>query len=211
MKKLIQLTVMVIAMSVSVFAQSRSDVFDSDKDVTWLGMDFTTLNFVGDATQFKDAGEITNNQLREKFFVVWNEIFLDEKDKYDVAGAINRGRVKYATDVTASANSKDKKDHFTNDGGAFRHLRESDIDKMVSGYNYKSNKGVGMMFVVEGMHKEVKKASIWVVFVDMGKKKVLFKKRMDGKAGGFGFKNYWAKSFYNALKEVDDNFSSWSN
>ena len=83
------------------------------------------------------------------------------------------------------------------------------IASMVKQYDYKGKKGLGMMFVVEGMHKEAKKASMWVVFVNMDTKTLLLAKQVEGAAGGFGFRNYWAKSFYNGLKEVENNFDRW--
>jgi hypothetical protein len=36
---------------------------------------------------------------------------------------------------------------------------------------------------------------------------VLLSKHITGKSGGFGFKNYWAKAFYNILKDAD--YKDW--
>ena len=84
------------------------------------------------------------------------------------------------------------------------------VASIIKKYDYKGKKGLGMMFVVEGMHKEAKKASMWVVFIDMDTKKMLLAKQLEGKASGFGFRNYWAKTFYNVLKEVEEDFNKWS-
>ena len=206
--KNILLFIMLLACSTTQ-AQTKADAFNSDVELTWLGLDFSQVHFIGTAAQWQDAGEITSTELRDKYFIAWNEIFVEEKAKYDVAKATGRPVIKYAIDVTASANAKSEKDYFVDDPGAFRHLEESKVSSLVSKYDYKGKKGVGMMFVVEGMHKEAKKASMWVVFVDMGTKKMLFAKQIEGVAGGFGFRNYWAKAFYNGLKEVSNNYSKW--
>ena len=50
---------------------------------------------------------------------------------------------------------------------------------------------------------------MWVTFVDMNKKTVLFTKRLTEKSGGFGFRNYWAKIFFGALKDIGDNMKHW--
>jgi len=50
---------------------------------------------------------------------------------------------------------------------------------------------------------------MWVTFVDMNKKTVLFTKRLTEKSGGFGFRNYWAKTFNNALKDIDKDLKKW--
>ena len=60
-----------------------------------------------------------------------------------------------------------------------------------------------MLFVIDGMSKSKEEASGWVTFVDMKSKKVLLTEYKTGKAGGFGFRNYWAKSFQNILKAAE--------
>ena len=207
--KRIVLLIFITVLHINSFAQSKADVFNSDVELTWLGIDFTQVHFIGTAAQWQDAGTITSTDLRDKYFVSWNEIFVEEKAKYDVAKATNRTLIKYNIDVTASANGKSDKDYFVDDPGSFRHMDADKVAKLGAGYNFKGAKGVGMMFVVEGMHKEAKKASMWVVFVDMATKKVLLSKQVEGAAGGFGFRNYWAKAFLNGLKEVDNNFDKW--
>ena len=201
--------ILIAVFQIAAFAQSKSDIFSDDTELTWLGLDFSEVHFIGTAAQWQDAGAITSTDLRDKYFVLWNEIFVDEKAKYDISKATNRTIVKYAVDVTATINAKSDKDYFVDDPGSFRHLDKEKIASMVKQYDYKGKKGLGMMFVVEGMHKEAKKASMWVVFVNMDTKTLLLAKQVEGAAGGFGFRNYWAKSFYNGLKEVENNFDRW--
>jgi len=208
MKKVL-LLILIAVFQIAAFAQSKSDIFSDDTELTWLGLDFSEVHFIGTAAQWQDAGAITSTDLRDKYFVLWNEIFVDEKAKYDISKATNRTIVKYAVDVTATINAKSDKDYFVDDPGSFRHLDKEKIASMVKQYDYKGKKGLGMMFVVEGMHKEAKKASMWVVFVNMDTKTLLLAKQVEGAAGGFGFRNYWAKSFYNGLKEVENNFDRW--
>lgn len=208
--RIVLIFLLAFAMHLTCFGQSKSDIFDSKVDLTWLGMDFTEVHFIGTAAQWQDAGAITSTDLRDKYFVSWNELFVDEKAKYDVAKATQRPIIKYAIDVTATANGKSDKDYFVNDPGSFRHLDKDKVASIIKKYDYKGKKGLGMMFVVEGMHKEAKKASMWVVFIDMDTKKMLLAKQLEGKASGFGFRNYWAKTFYNVLKEVEEDFNKWS-
>ncbi|EDO26729.1 predicted protein [Nematostella vectensis] len=120
-----------------------------------------------------------------------------------------RKNVDYATEVVAAVNENADKDHFDHGTDEFRHLSEDDVAKMVKAYDYKDRTGLGMVFIVEGLHKEAKKASIWVAYVNMGTKELLLAKQIEGKAGGFGFRNYWAKSYFNGLREVKDNFGKW--
>jgi hypothetical protein len=201
MKKIF-LFVLIAAAAHNGYSQSKSDIY-GNTPITWLGVDFTHLKFIGTADQFKDAGQITNNDMRSKYFPGWNQLFISEEKKYNVADAVNRDNVKYAIDVTENANSKSDGNYFTENAGDYQLLNADKIASLISKYDFKGNKGLGMLFFAEGMSKEKEEASIWVTFVNMGDKTVLLTKQVTGGAGGFGFRNYWAKSFYNVLKDMD--------
>ncbi|MBS1615584.1 MAG: hypothetical protein JST06_05640 [Bacteroidetes bacterium] len=188
----------------TLFAQKNTDVVRSDEPITWLGLDFTMCRFIGDAHQFKDAGEITPNEMRDKYYPSWNQLFINEQKKYDVAKYVHRSSVNYATNVTDQANDKSGKDVFSNDPSNYSRLSRTDIEKAVRNYDFKGNKGIGMIIFIEGMSKGKEEASGWIAFVDMGKKQILQTGRVTGDAGGFGFRNYWAKAFLNLLKKADD-------
>lgn len=193
-----------------VQAQTRADVFDEKNEITWLGLDFTQVKFIGAAAQWGDAGGISNEQLREKYFPSWNQLFIDEPKKFDVAGAVNRKKVQYATDVTAKANNAAKKTDFFSDNPAdYSHLSEERIVALVKKYDFSGKSGIGLLFFVEGMSKAKEEASMWVTFVDMKNKKVLFTVRQTGKSGGFGFRNYWAKPFALVLKDMKGHYKKW--
>ena len=195
---------------VAINAQSKADIFDETKTIVWLGLDFTQAKFIGPANQFKDAGEITNEQFRDKYAPAWNELFVNEPKKFKVASAVHRTDVDYAIDITEKANSGIKnRDFFTNEGDQYKKLDEGKIDGLVKKYDFKGKKGIGLLFFIDGMSKAKEQAGGWVTFVDMASKKVLLTSYLTGKAGGFGFRNYWAKAFNEILKEVDDNYKSW--
>jgi hypothetical protein len=86
----------------------------------------------------------------------------------------------------------------------FARLKESDITALVKGFDFEKQKGVGILFVMEGMSKANKAASVWVTLIDMKSKKVLMTERMEPKvAGGFSFRNYWASSIRILLETID--------
>lgn len=186
-----------------VIAQTKADIFGGSADITWLGIDFTQAKFIGTATQFKDAGEITSSEFRDKYIPGWNQLFLDEPKKYDVAEAVKRAEVKYAMEVTEKANNGIKGNFFSNDPNDYKKLDEQKIANLVKNYDFQGKSGIGLIFFIDGMSKSKDEASGWVTFVDMKSKKVLLTEYKTGKAGGFGFKNYWAKSFLNMLKATE--------
>lgn len=187
----------------SVVAQTKADIFNGSADITWLGIDFTQAKFIGSATQFKDAGEITSTEFRDKYIPSWNQLFINEQKKYDVAKAVKRAEVKYAMDVTEKANNSIKGNFFSDDPNDYKKLDEQKIANLVKNYDFQGKTGIGLIFFIDGMSKSKDEASGWVTFVDMKSKKVLLTEYKTGKAGGFGFKNYWAKSFHNMLKATE--------
>jgi len=209
---------LVLTATLNVSAQlSSSDVFKSDVPLTFLGLDFTQAKFIGNASQWKDAGEITNKDLGEKYIPAWNDMFSmpNEQKNFRVAEATNRSEVTYATDVTKKTNRTVlKKEFFSEKIDDYPHLDEGKIGMLVRKYNFEGKEGLGLMFFVEGMKKAEEKggssyASVWVTFVDMSKKTVLFSKRVEGKAGGFGFRNFWAGAWKNVIKDIKGEWSSW--
>ncbi|HMG82850.1 MAG TPA: hypothetical protein VK559_07430 [Ferruginibacter sp.] len=186
-------------------AQSKDDILAGSANITFLGLDFSQTKFIGEATQFKDAGAITNNEFRDKYAPGWNELFVNEEKKYDVAKAIDYKKdIPYALDVTDKANSKIKKPNFfSNDLNDYKKLTADKIAGLVKKYNFQGKSGVGLIIFIEGMSKGKEEAGAWVAYVDMKSKKILLSGYVTGKSGGFGFKNYWAKAFLNILKDAE--------
>lgn len=175
-------------------------------DITWLGLDFSQAKFIGPASQFKDAGEITNDEFRDKYTVSWNQLYISEQKKYNVAEMVHQPSVKYALEVTAKANSSIKKDFFNSSPNDFKTLDEKKIADLVKNYDFQGKTGNGLLFFVEGMSKGLGEAGAWVTLVDMQTKKVILTTYKTGKAVGFGFRNYWAKSWFNIMKEAKSDF-----
>ncbi|MDB5149727.1 MAG: hypothetical protein JWQ57_3747, partial [Mucilaginibacter sp.] len=192
--------------------------FDKKVPVTWLGVDYSLTTFIGTPsyttlafspwTVVKKTGEgvITKDEFKDSFLVQWNQLFIDESKKYNVAKAIGRSSVTYAIDICINANKKlAQKEFFSNNPKDFHTKTEADVVNAVKNYDFQSNKGIGMMYFVEGMDRGTGEEGIWVTFVDMKSKTVLLTRYESSKGQGSGFRNYWAKPLYVALKEMDLN------
>jgi hypothetical protein len=201
-----------------LMAQSKADVFDKKIPVTWLGVDYSLTTFIGTPsyttlafspwTVVKKTGEgvITKEEFRDSFLVQWNQLFIDESKKYNVAKAIGRPSVNYAIDVCINANKKlAKKEFFSNDPKDFHTKTEADVANAIKNYDFQKNDGIGMMYFVEGMNRGTGEEGLWVTFVDIKSKTVLLTRYESSKGQGSGFRNYWAKPLYVALKEMDLN------
>lgn len=204
MKKYLLFAMLLLA-AAGAFAQKTK--MDKSQSLTWLGVDYSQLRFIGTAAQWKDAGDISNEKLSGTYFKAWNDLVVNEPDKYNIKKATGFSEVVLAPEVAEAVNNKNRKaNYFTEDGNLFQRLTEADIQKQVKQYNYGSRSGTGLVFIVEGMDKGREAASVWVAFVDMKTKQLLAAKQYNSKAGGFGFRNYWAAVIKSTLKNMKGDF-----
>jgi hypothetical protein len=181
---------------VSSQAQTLKEFFSNGTELTYLGVDFTQARVIGESVT--DA-----NDIRDRFFTGINNVVLGEPKKYDIAGAFHTQVVSDLSSVSkrnGAINTASIKSEKTTD---FDRLQPADIDKLVKGFDFGGKKGVGLLFVMDGMSKTEKAAHVYVTLVDMGSRKVLLAEKMRGKAQGFGFRNYWAYTIYQVLKDID--------
>lgn len=168
-------------------------------DITWLGLDFSQAVFIGSTTKIKGSENVTNSAFRDKYTVSWNQLITSQPRQYDVAGMVHDPNVKYATNITARANSSIQRSFFSDNVNDFRRMNEKVIGDIVSHYNFQAQQGTGVLIFVEGMSPAQQEAGGWVTVVDMKAKRVISTTYRTGKAGGFGFRNYWAKAWANIL------------
>ncbi len=200
----------------SVLAQTKAAIFDKNVPITWLGVDYSLSTFIGTPSYSTFAfsawsgvkktgdGVISKDEFRDSFLVQWNQLFIDEQKKYNVTKATGHSTVNLAIDVCINANKKlTKKEFFSNDPSVFHTKTEADITNAVKNYDFQKTEGLGMMFFVEGMESGTGQEGIWVTFVDIKSKTVLATRYESSKGQGSGFRNYWAKPMYVALKEMD--------
>lgn len=191
---------------------TTQDVFDSKIPITWLGVDFTEVKFIGPATGWGEVSTKSSTEMRDKYFPEWNSLIYREQKSFKIEDAVSRPSLEWNQEVAGKANSKiNKKEIFSESTGDYQLLKESDIKNIVKGYDLKGKTGIGFVLIAEGMNKIMEEGSYWVTFIDMSSKKVLFTRRVTGKAGGFGFRNYWAGSMKQVFKTMKKEFKKWDN
>lgn len=200
MKRFTLITALLLLAFVATHAQN---VFDYKEPVTWLGLDFSALQLI------KYDETVTEQELQDKYFPGWNDLIVNEKDKFDIAKAIDHDDVAYDIEAVKAVNSSAKGKFITDDAKAFTHLDEAQVKKMVKQYNLKGKTGLGLVFIVEAMDKAQKEASIWVTFIKMDTKEVLLTKPVTGASGGFGFRNYWAGAINKVMKALPGYMKKW--
>ncbi|MEO6548351.1 MAG: hypothetical protein ABIN94_10140 [Ferruginibacter sp.] len=181
-----------------ITAQTAKDVFNSSETpVFYLGVDFTLAKLI-------DAPE-SPLDVRDRNFPAINDLIVNEPKKYDLAGAFHKSNIDHDLSMVAKRNAKINAEEIKSTNTSdYSRLKEDDISKLVKGFDYNGKKGVGLLFVMEGMSKGNKGASMWVTLIDMGAKKVLMTERMVGKTGmAFGFRNYWANPIRDVIEDVE--------
>ncbi|RYG02772.1 MAG: hypothetical protein EOO02_09835 [Chitinophagaceae bacterium] len=203
MRSFMLLTLMSFTMAGS--AQKLSEVFNSESKLFYLGIDFTKARLIDDA----GANEI---DIRDKQFGGINDLIVNEPKKYDLAKAFHRSEIDHDLGPVAERNSRvNAADIKSTSSADFERLKEADIASIVKSFNYGKASGTGILFVMEGMSKSKKAASIWVVLIDIKSKKLLMTERVEAKvAGGFSWRNYWASSVRTLIDSIEKSkFKEW--
>lgn len=198
-------TVFFVIASLSLKAQTAKDIFDPSKPIFYYGLDFTKVKIINDA-------EANANDIVDRQFDGLNDLMVNEAKKYDIAGAVKR------TDLPNDLGFISKRNRAVNPDGLkstnsqdYDRLKEADIQTLVSGFDFGDHKGIGLLIVVESLSKSKKAAALWWTFVDIGTKKVLLTKRLEGKTGmAFSWRNYWAVPIKDVIDDVKKKkFNEW--
>jgi len=178
-----------------VHAQTASAVFDTKVPVTWLGLDFYGAKLIGDQAAFTAANKSKN------ILASWNELLFKEADKYNV------GRALHKRDVTKDFSATNKHNEgldFTSmlSDKAGDPMDKAFVQSVVAGYDLEGLSGLGLMLKVESFDKLAVKGTLWVTFINLGTKQVIFTEPMTASPGGLGVRNYWARSVLEILDRM---------
>jgi hypothetical protein len=197
---------LMVLMSASILnAQNRNDIFDPNTNVTWLGIDFTSLKLIGDRERLGSESDIRH------LLDAWNDLIIKEANKYTIANAIQRNTIANQIEVAKEHNAElDVLAMYSDDKKDYIHLSKEGVEEVISNYDFKGLSGIGLMFNAESFSKLNGEASIWITFIAMDTKKVLLTERMTASPGGGGMRNYWAGSIAKIIESMDKKaFETW--
>lgn len=180
----------IISSSDRVFAQKQNPLNANQvkKDIAWYGLDFSISRLIG-STGFSNPGQIKNY-----YFPTWNDF---------IANEVRRklyGRKSPKMELTLATNSNNKVDHDKMIVEGSYEITESSISQLVRSYA-QNRSYVGVLYVVESLNKYLEKVFVWVVIFESETGDIIFCRRYEGHASGFGIRNYWI----NAFKEIIGN------
>jgi hypothetical protein len=198
MKKVLLPMLTMLLLSAGVKAQSvkESDISNPETPILYVGIDFTEARLIGDLAA--DENAIKNQHIPDI-----NQLVINEAKKYDLEKALHRSKISSDIGITYNQNKKlDASKLKSTNSDDFTRFKPETVQKIVSDYDFGDKKGLGLMFVVEALNKTKAEAALWVTWIDMGSKKVLRTERKEEKAGGFGWRNYWARPIENVLDDL---------
>jgi hypothetical protein len=171
------------------FGQDRAKAL-SQTSIVWFGVDFTNAKFT---MVTEDPAVIV-----DQYFKSINLLILQESEKFDIKKFFKKSEVTNDIDIVTESNSKvDPKGLVINDEYKFP---AEDVSKIIRKYKTAENTGTGLVFIAENLNKIAQYGSYYVCFFDIASKEIIDCQRYSGKAAGFGFRNYWAGSIYNVMK-----------
>ena len=169
-------------------------------ELVWFGLDYSLVRFIGLNSQFTDLEKIQG-----QYFRSWNELVLLEKDKYNVNEAFGAGKVDYAFDQAIERSQG--LDMYNVVQTEPYSLDEDEVARVVSAYTDPSVDQFGALFVMETLNKLEQYSTMWVVVFRISTGEILYMKHRQGGVGGIGFRNYWARSYYEVLKKANVSLS----
>jgi hypothetical protein len=188
-------------------AQTANQVF-TKADITWYGLDFSVAKFKGTFTNFDINTSKSPATLRDLYFPGWNNVVVEEKDKYDLKKFCKKSTVFYnitkATDINAHVNPDSM---ITLNPVPVIPLDK--IELVVSNYKDPFSGGIGLVFIIECFDTSNDVGSMHMAFFDIQTGKLLFKRRIQTSPGGFGVRNYWIRTVYNAMLLMQKNWKKW--
>jgi hypothetical protein len=199
MKKLFAITTLVCGLFALASGAAAKDSLITAGQLVWVGIDYSHARLIGPG-QFNDPDAIFPG-----VFESWNNLFLQERIRF--VEKETKKDVTVDIDAVTAANKRASSKQIINSPGADdtiygSHLTPELIGKIVKSYDLKNKSGTGVVFIVDRLVKLDKKGegAVYVVAFDIATRAVISSERETGKAGGFGFRNFWFRVIKDAEK-----------
>lgn len=192
MKKIL-FSLALAAICFSAAAQKKSSPLAGLGSMTFYGIDFSKGRVYGAADE--------PEKLRKAFGDI-NMLFIMEPEKYDVAKFVGKPMNDIRIDAVTNMNDTIPLDsiktvvkgHTLSDTV----IAQSVKDLSIVSYEH----GMGLVMIMETLDKPAELGTFVFVLFDIDTRNVISHWKLSGQPGGFGLRNYWARSVYEALEKV---------
>ncbi|MFB6258704.1 MAG: hypothetical protein ABEH38_08425 [Flavobacteriales bacterium] len=184
--------------SFHAFAQDKAELVDEqDTETQWLGLDFS---------HFKIKGEdVEPDKLRE-YMISWNTLVTDEEEKYDLERFFNKDEVENNIDPALKRIEKlDPEKRISESISGEYEMEEKKVEQIAKAYKMEDPEDeLGILFVMEEFNKVKEYGSMYICFIELSSGAILKKEHFKTNPGGIGFRNFWARTYFNAMKEYQE-------
>ncbi len=190
------LLLLAVALTIVLQAQDASLVWSS-QTMSWYGVDFTKAKVLG----LDDSP----HKIRDEFFKAWNDVTID----IDMTKMFGKNAVyKDPNGITKQNLARETE---TLNKGEEVELTDEVIAARVKEMGTGSKKvGLGMFFLVESFNKATGNGIFHVLFFDIASRKIVWHKKMTGKASGNNPKTAWAAAVKDVFTQIDKKeFKAW--
>ncbi len=190
------LFLMVIVSITILHAQDASLVWSS-QTMSWFGVDFTKVKVLG--------LEDSPHKIRDEYFKPWNDVTID----MDLTKLFSKNAVyKDPNGITKENLARETE---TMNTGEEIELTDGVIADRVKQMSTGSKKvGLGLVFIAQSLNKAIGNGIFHVVFFDIASRKVVWHKKLTGKASGSNPKTAWGGAVKDVFNQIDKKeFKAW--
>ena len=127
-----------------------------------------------------------------KAFTAINMLIVQESEKYDFSRVVNR-RVKVVMDPILKIASTCSYSGLKTWDSTYT---APDYAAIIKGYNLPQTEGTGIIMMAKVLNKLENHATYELIIFDIASRNIIAQRKVKGNAGGFGLRNYWARSVY---------------
>ncbi len=203
MKKII-LPFLFIILSTCIYSQQVADLFKkSDVKITYLGIDFSQVKLIGSFNQFAEAGSTGPSLIKSKYFDSWNNLVVNESKKYDVAWILRKETINNSIAEVSEINTKTSLETIEAENSPNYTIEF--IKNYVSTYKFNEKEGFGIIFIAESLNKNNQEGIFHFVVFNLKTNEIVIQERLVEPAGGIGLRNYWGRTIFEAIRDLQDN------
>ena len=180
-----------LAISTFCFGQNKNTLKDIHS-IKFYGVDFSQAKVFG--------ADETTAQFKAAFRGI-NELFIIEAKKYDVGKHLKKEVTEISLEAVNQVNSAINEENLMTSQTNYS-LNNGQVEAAIQALPIRQVPGVGMVLIAEFLNKPANKASYKIVFFNTETKEIIEEWISEGKARGFGLRNYWAGSVYSVLKNL---------
>ena len=180
-------------------AQEAGDLFKVGK-IKFFGIDFSHVKLIGDFSQFNGIGATTPATIRDTYFPAWNNLLMEEPDKFNLKTMLRKDDVSVDLAMVTSLNAKTPMESL--EGTTSPIYTKDDIQKFIRNYSTQTRDGMAVLFVAESLNKTLKEGYFHFVLIRLTDNEILIHERIKGIPQGMSVRNYWAGAIFKVMDSI---------